>query len=139
LLNLLYSEFSIVIAIEVKGYARQVFECYLLFFKGGTVVKNKHLIVVSALVSVLVSACVTIVGPGSRPADTPPQIVTDAERHNVWDNPGAFGPVPANLQAKGDSICRSGGLKRAIGYHPQAKRLDGRPFDGGGFLCRVDD
>ena len=99
--------------------------------------KKNHLVVVSALVSVLVSGCAA--GPGSKPADTPPQIVTDAQKRNIWDNPGAFGPVPANLQAKGNAICKSAGFKNATGYHPQAKGLDGKPFDGGGFFCPSEE
>jgi hypothetical protein len=105
-------------------------------------VKTNLLIVVSALVSVLVvgGCAIGAVGPGSTQAATPPQIVTDAEKHNVWNTPSAFGPVPSSLQAKGDAICKSAGFKKtATGYHLHAKDLDGKEFVGGGFFCPADD
>lgn len=99
---------------------------------------NKFLIV-SALFTGVLGGCavsnVGSVGPGSKASDTPPKIITDAEKRNIWDDPGAFGPVPAELKARGLSTCVSSGFKEAIGYHPQAKGLDGKPFVGGGFLC----
>lgn len=52
-----------------------------------------------------------------------------------WDRPNAFGPVPQDLQVTGDSICKSAGFNRAIGYHPQALGVDGKAIAGGGFFC----
>ena len=103
--------------------------------------KINQLIVVSALVSVFVSGCVIFVpGPGSTEAATPPRMVTNAEKRNIWDTPSAFGPVPANLQSKGDSMCKSAGFKKsATGYHSHAKDINGNEFAGGGFYCPRDD
>ncbi len=97
--------------------------------------KKNHLLVVSALLAGLVAGCATNVGPGSKAADTPPRIVTNADKQNVWDNPGLFGPVPAELHAKGTTICTGAGFKKALGYHPQAKDLRGNTIAGGGYLC----
>lgn len=81
----------------------------------------------------LAGGCAT--GPGSKPDAVPPKLVV-GDKGNIWDRPGAFGPVPANLKARGDNICRSVGIKGgAVGFHPQAQNVNGKPFDGGGFLC----
>ena len=82
---------------------------------------------------------------GSAPDEkNPPQLVDTALRkgwdgsnlENVaWDRPSAFGPVPANLQAKGDEICKKGKWERAVGYHPKALDLEGKPIPDGGFYC----
>ncbi len=97
--------------------------------------KKTHLLVVSALFAGLLAGCATNVGPGSKAADTPPRIVTNSDKQNVWDNPGLFGPVPANLQSKGAAVCTGAGFKKALGYHPLAKDLHGNTIAGGGFLC----
>lgn len=100
--------------------------------------KNKlslRLLVASVVVSAL-SACA--VGPGDKADAVPPRIVVDSGNRPSWDRGDAFGPVPANLQARGDGICKDDGFKKATGYHPNAIRLDGKPFKGGGYYC-VDD
>ena len=97
--------------------------------------KKNHLLVASALLVGLLSGCATNVGPGATASDTPPRIITNSDKQNVWDNPGLFGPVPANKQAAGASVCTSAGFKKALGYHPQAKDVHGNTIPGGGFLC----
>lgn len=79
---------------------------------------------------------------GQAPAEQPPQLVKlgarDAQGQEflVWDRPKAFGPVPPELQALGDFNCMQGRLSlRAVGYHAQAKGLDGQAIAGGGYFC----
>lgn len=79
------------------------------------------------------SACA--VGPSSKASDTPPRIVTDADKRNVWNNPALFGPVPANLQATGDQACQKSGFKAATGYHPKAEDINGKPIKDGAYFC----
>ena len=73
--------------------------------------------------------------PGDEPGKVPPRLARAGERDLIWDNPAAFGPVPAELQAKGNGICRAVGFERAMGYHPQARELDGTIIKGGGYFC----
>ena len=93
-------------------------------------------------ISTLLLGCA---GIGSAPDEkNPPQLVDSSFRkgwdgqkvENVaWDRPGAFGPVPAKLQARGDAICEGGQFERALGYHPKALDLDGKLLPDGGFYC----
>ena len=98
--------------------------------------------------SLLVGACVGIlsacqVAPviGTKPSDTPPQVVNNPsnpdERH--WDNTAAFGPVPLALTSNGQATCATLNTKdvqyQAIGYHPKAKNFEGQTMAGGGYLC----
>lgn len=95
----------------------------------------------SLLATALLSACAST--PGSAPGSVPPQLVRDQSSGKLaWSDPGAFGPVPASLQKKGDAVCRTrvpgetnGDHKHAIGYHPSALDLNGNPFPGGGYFC----
>jgi hypothetical protein len=59
-----------------------------------------------ALSSVLL-ACVTYPTVGSAPSNTPQRVVNDTNdpKNRVWNDPSAFGPVPANLAAKGQATC----------------------------------
>ncbi|MBK5913636.1 hypothetical protein [Rhodocyclus purpureus] len=90
----------------------------------------------------LLVACSTVT-VGSEPGATPPQLVSaknaDGQQVIAWDNPSAFGPVPAALAAKGQAVCGSLDTEKmkfeAIGYHPHAKDVNGKPFDGGGYFC----
>lgn len=97
------------------------------------------------VVSSLLYGCTLFsTGPGDKPDEIPPKIMLNQNNTPVWDRPRAFGPVPEELKAKGDEICKRDGAKEAIGYHPRAINLDGQPFEGGGFLCgsevdRCDD
>lgn len=97
--------------------------------------KKNHLLIASALLTGLFSGCATNVGPGKVASDTAPMIITNAEKQNLWNDPGLFGPVPANLAAIGNSDCKAAGFKGAIGYHPHAKDVHGNEIRGGGFLC----
>lgn len=80
------------------------------------------------------TACTSLIGPGSKPGEIPPQIAGETKCKH-WDHPEYFGPVPAQLQSKGNELCRQIGAERATGYHPNAKDYYGRKFDGGGYYC----
>lgn len=72
---------------------------------------------------------------GEKPADTPPRL---ARTNGVlgWDNPAAFGAVPADVKSRGDAICRQAGSQlEAVGYHPQARSEQNTLIVGGGFFC----
>ena len=95
------------------------------------------------VVMLAVSGCTTMT-VGNAPDSNPPKLLKSDNDSGLnqgkiddirWDRPGAFGPVPANLQAQGDAACRAGGFNRAIGYHPSALNLDGKPIAGGGYFC----
>jgi hypothetical protein len=94
-----------------------------------------------AMASLALSACVMAPTVGSAPSETPPKIIVDPadSKSRIWDNPATFGPVPASEKARGAAVCSSldrDNLKHvAIGYHPKAQNIDGKPFDGGGFFC----
>ena len=99
----------------------------------------KKILAVS-LAALSLSACVVTPSIGSKAADTPPKLVPTSDGKSVtWNDPGLFGPVPAELTAKAASICGSLDTKetkyQAIGYHPQAQGQDGKPFAGGGYFC----
>ncbi len=99
----------------------------------------------AGVVILFVSGCTTMT-VGNAPDSNPPKLLkseNDRDRGLTqgkvsgirWDRPGAFGPVPANLQAQGDAGCQAGGFTRAIGYHPGALNLEGKPIAGGGYFC----
>lgn len=100
--------------------------------------KTTNLLLALFTAASVLSGCATAIG--SKPGDVPPRIVIDSStKAHTWDNPGAFGPVPAELAAKGQAVCSTLDTKdvkyMAIGYHPQAKDIDGKPFAGGGYYC----
>ena len=70
-------------------------------------------ILLAAAVAVSVFGCAEM--PGSEPSSIPPKLEIGANNAKIWDHPGAFGPVPAALQAHGDKLCQSIGAKKAIG------------------------
>ncbi len=79
---------------------------------------------------------------GTIPSNKSPKIVLEPTDVNfpIWDSPAsAFGPIADSDFARGESACAS--LNRhdiqykAIGYHPKALDIDGKPFAGGGFYC----
>jgi hypothetical protein len=78
---------------------------------------------------------------GSKPGDVPPRVIVDPnnDKAKIWNNPGAFGPVPAELAATGQQVCSRMDTKdtqfKAIGYHPAAQDEQGKPFKGGGYFC----
>lgn len=98
----------------------------------------KHPLVLAAVAAVALSGCMSLGGPGTQEGDPPPRIVRNDKNQATWDNPGAFGPVPADLQAEGDLDCKSAGMDRAIGYHSRALDANGRPFPIGGYFCVSD-
>ena len=91
----------------------------------------------------LLNACATTTNKspiGSKPSDTPPRLVNNSSLQQgvEWDNLAAFGPVPANLQKEGDTVCSRDTLifkSKAIGYHPGALDKAGKPISGGGYAC----
>lgn len=102
--------------------------------------KSMPLAMIAAL---LTSACVAIpnaVSVGDQPAATPPQLVKSADGKSiVWNDPKAFGPVPADLVEKGAQTCSQFNNDKqtfyALGYHPAARDQDGNAFKEGGFFC----
>lgn len=101
---------------------------------------NNVLFVALSAIGIL-SGCAAGPMVGSKPGDVPPRIVVDPADHKTltWDHPGAFGPVPAELAAKGQAVCATLDTKdarfQAIGYHPLAKDLEGKTFPAGGYFC----
>ena len=81
------------------------------------------------------SGCAFFGGPGAQPSDTPPRLISDGGSGSMWDNTRFFGPVPPEMQARGDAVCKKIGFAKANGYHPKAEDIKGRAFTGGGFLC----
>jgi hypothetical protein len=97
--------------------------------------------VLTLCAAALLSACVIAPSVGDRQGDTPPRLVTDPDNkpNLMWDNPKAFGPVPAEQAARGEQSCSSLNTKdmqfKATGYHALAQGVDGKSFVGGGFFC----
>lgn len=97
--------------------------------------KSRLILSSSIIAATLAAGCVIAPpGPGDKPGAVPPRIVTNDAKQKTWDNPGAFGPVPAELKAKGDAVCAPLNAM-ALGYHPQAQDESGKPFPGGGYYC----
>lgn len=75
---------------------------------------------------------------GDKQADVPPKIIIKDDVR-TWDNPGAFGPVPAELKDNGQKVCQTLDTDKAKhevrGYHAKALNLEGQPFAGGGYYC----
>jgi hypothetical protein len=77
-------------------------------------------------------------------ADDPPHMIKCGEHGTCWNSGKNFRPVPPQLQAKGDRVCRTDKKytkhtwPRAIGWHPDAKDLHGNKIPGGGFNCGDD-
>ncbi len=93
------------------------------------------------VLSSVLLACVTNPMVGSAPGDTLPRIVNDTTdpQKRIWDTPSAFGPVPANLAAKGQATCDALNTQdtkyKAIGYHPKAQNAKGQTMAEGGYYC----
>lgn len=91
--------------------------------------------------SLAVSGCQLMgmgTGVGSAPAKVPPRIVSNVDNpsERVWNSMSAFGPVPAELREAGARVCGEISANHyAAGYHPGALDYEGKPFDGGGYLC----
>jgi hypothetical protein len=77
---------------------------------------------------------------GDRADIIPPKLVlvkdNAGKSFQTWDRPNAFGPVPQKLQASGDLACLSVRVDLfALGYHPMAQDVNGKPISGGAFFC----
>lgn len=75
---------------------------------------------------------------GDKQADVAPRIIIKDDVR-TWDKPGAFGPVPAELQVNGKKVCETLNTEQAKhearGYHAKAENLEGQAFTGGGYYC----
>ncbi|PXF31254.1 hypothetical protein WH50_10785 [Pokkaliibacter plantistimulans] len=91
------------------------------------------------LAATLLSGCAVQVG--KEPGVNPPKLMPDPKdsTSQIWDHPGAFGPVPEHLMAKAKEECSSLDTDKvhykAIGYHPRAMDDKGVPYPDGGYLC----
>jgi len=87
----------------------------------------------------LVTGCVFAPSIGDREASVPPRIVVSKDNVASWDNPGAFGPVPAARVEAGRTVCASLNTKDARfvakGFHSGALDASGKPFPTGGYYC----
>lgn len=96
-----------------------------------------HLILTAAL-TLAVSGCTVYPKAGEQQAETPPRLIIKDDA-KTWDNAGAFGPVPSELQEAGVKACSS--LDKddrkfeAKGYHAKAENLEGKAYPNGGFYC----
>jgi len=93
--------------------------------------------IVVGLMLIAFVGCVTVpVTVGDKPDAVPPKIVMGGKdnKDRIWDRPGAFGPIPADLQEKAKTVCGQNDMK-AIGYHHKAQDENGKAFEGGGYLC----
>ncbi|WP_020394914.1 hypothetical protein [Thiolinea disciformis] len=54
-----------------------------------------------------------------------------------FPNPRLFGPIAPEEQADADRSCRQLGAINAIGYHPRAINLEGKPFSS--YYCHFSD
>ncbi|CAK0759724.1 conserved hypothetical protein [Gammaproteobacteria bacterium] len=99
--------------------------------------KYRLVVLLSLTILSLLDGCVYFpsLNLGDAPDPMPPRMVLNENKIPTWDRPSAFGPVPKELKAKGDEVCKSSGAKEAIGYHPGALDLDGQPFQGGNYFC----
>ena len=86
---------------------------------------------------VLLAACAAP-AIGDKQGDVAPRIIIKNDVR-TWDNPGAFGPVPAELQDNGQKVCETLNTEQykheVRGYHAKAENLEGQPFEGGGYYC----
>ncbi len=85
-----------------------------------------------------VAACMLALRPGAFEGAAPPRLIT-LDSKAGWDNPAAFGPAPAELQATGDAICSSmntrWGRFDATVYHLRAQDINGELFGIGAYYC----
>ena len=85
-----------------------------------------------------VGGCALALRPGPFEGAAPPRLIT-LDGKAGWDNPAAFGPVPAELQATGDAVCSSMNTRwrtfHATGYHSRAQDINGEAFAKGAYYC----
>jgi len=102
---------------------------------------------ITALLSIFQSGCATnslniskdSIGAQADVAN-PPKLINDPSdpKQLAWDRPGAFGPVPSELQISGQKICSKLGKDIVpLGYNPKALDANGAAIKGGGFLCHL--
>ena len=118
-------------AVNVAHKIDTIFKINLL--KKETMMQTKYLGGI-ALVALAITGC-TATSPSNVASSTAPRMITNADKGNVWNDPSLFGPVPANLQAKGDKDCQNAGFKAATGYHPKGQDLSGKPYQDGAYYC----
>lgn len=100
--------------------------------------KFAHIAVCCGGIGAIVIGCAATPVPGAKPGDIPPRLVM---RNNVplWDNPAAFGPVPAELAQAAQSVCSRLNTRdtqyKATGYHSKALNTNVEPIRGGGYYC----
>jgi len=92
-------------------------------------------IIYAPLVCLILSACAAGIGSVENTVN-PPKLVKGPDGTILWDNIGAFGPVPKNTFDKYKKICEDANPDwYAAGYNSKAIGLDGKPFPDGGFIC----
>lgn len=101
--------------------------------------KSKKIATVVAVVACISAGQVLAQhGLGSAPGNEAPQLIM-RDGIRVWNNPGAFGPVPKDQYDRGVKVCSAMNTREAsfvpIGYHPKAKDNQGVEYQGGGFFC----
>lgn len=106
----------------------------------------RHPFAMAVIATMLVAGCAPWSSSGSADpkADATPKAPRLVKKDSTvaWVNKELFAPVPAELQASGNAACNAAGgsaKMKAVGYHPQAMRLDGSQFPKGGFLCAADE
>lgn len=89
----------------------------------------------------VVTGTLVLAGVALAQSSVPPRLVVKygtGQYANValkaWDDTSKFGPVPANLRARGEEVCRALNA-RPEGYHPRAQDENGNTIVEGGFLC----
>ena len=102
-------------------------------------------VLVSILSIAALSACSTTSAPITKTASkTPPRLIIEKDKNSegdihpmnlAWNKVDNFGAVPASLQKQGDSDCKAANFTKAVGYHPKAEDVQGKPIPGGAFLC----
>lgn len=104
-------------------------------------IKSMKTGVLSLFAVAVLAACAAVPTIGDKPGAVPPRLVADAKdpKNSVWDNPSAFGPVPAELAVNGDKVCstlNANGVEfKAIGFHPKAQAANGTTLPNGGYFC----
>jgi len=104
----------------------------------------KKIILLSITSLSLLSACASsVTTPNKAYGKVPPQLVIQMTKSKngkvtkrlAWDHPDYFGSVPRNKRKIGNNICKSAGYRKAIGYHPKAKNVNGKILPKGGYYC----
>ncbi len=75
--------------------------------------------------------------PGDQPdLVNPPKLFKNSSGDLEWERVSAFGPVPIDIQVRGNVICQTLGKDIiATGYNPEALDPNGKTLPGGGFYC----